>query len=383
MVSPLSLDLLPADILIQIMLEGDSIDTLHAFIRSTPHVYDVFRAEKRYVLTRLSRRLFHPRALFDALSVARLAELDQPLPQQTAISLLRIPQDDRQRQLLQNTFRSRCIALCRLTKQVNFFIDDYAHITLPILEHQGAGRDFRIDTKYNAGRSTPLYSLSTSEVARLQRAFCRFEVYTQLFRVCSGRTEDCTWWNESIPVGQQKELFSSNFSRLEVAEIFCVRDYLHRRLRGLLDMVEDEAVTSPREEYYKQETECNDDISCPYLFRYHDGKWNQDANIEHLMCLGLQYIREIFVKTGNERRDLMLHGSYTCCDGIQGEGFITDLLDPPTYSLSGSHSSRMCDQYNELETLIQDEDQVSIAPIWLTDWSNHSFTPGPFASDLW
>ena len=346
------------------MLESQNSDTVHAFIRVSPCIYESFRTGKDYILSRLARGLFHPCALLDALGVARLAELVQPLPCETAIALMRIPLHDRQRQLFRNTSLSRSIALCKFFKLISFFIDDYAKNSLPILVRQGKGQVFDIETEYNATQlDASTYNLSVSEIARLQRAFCRFELYVQLFRVCCGAEETCKWsTSDWVPVEHQVEGFLSHFSATELTEIHCVRDYLHRRLRGMLDKVEDEAVAAPHKDYYEQESDCVSDVGSPYLFRYYGGKEGQDGNIKHLMCLGLEYVQRIFTSAGNERRDLMLHGGDACCPGITPERSITEALQ---FTKSLHHhldDGTGGDKARELKSLIEDEDKSSSQP---------------------
>lgn len=107
----------------------------------------------------------------------------------------------------------------------------------------------------------------------------------------------------------------------------CIRDYFYRRLRGVIDQVANEAVGAPFAVYYEQEDACcSSREKCPYLFRY-SGKDEQNGNLEHLMSLGLRYIRSLPEATGAKRRDLALHGSDTCCGGLSEYGFLMDALD--------------------------------------------------------
>lgn len=73
MTDKMFLELLSVELQIQIMIQFDTIGTLHALICASPRLYQVFRVNKEQILSRVSRQLFHPTAVLDALSVARLS----------------------------------------------------------------------------------------------------------------------------------------------------------------------------------------------------------------------------------------------------------------------------------------------------------------------
>lgn len=353
-----SLEELPVELLTQIMLCLDGIDDLYNLICASPHIYRVFCTNKSSILTSVARESFHPSSLLNALSLARLAELKpsrRPLPPVTARALLQIPLEDRQQRLLANNSALRATGLCKLERLLRFFIDDYARNTLSILAQHGKGQFLPIETEYCIGDSAVMrYHLSTSEVARLQRALSCFELYAQLFSTCSGDRLDCpSSPKDPVTIEQQVESFLCELSCSELVEVHCIRDYLFRRLRSLLDQVEDDAVAAPQPDYYEQaNASCaNGRDVCPNLFRYHS-ECTQKDNIEHLMSLGLCYLRRIFRATGEERIALMLHGSDTCCVLMPSQDFITDALELSEKQRRSSKGGYVKDARKESNALV-------------------------------
>ena len=105
-----------------------------------------------------------------------------------------------------------------------------------------------------------------------------------------------------------------------------MRDYLHRRLRGILDDVIEYAVKAPRSRYFDIGSPCAHGVEgCPWPFRYGGRGGGQDY-IGHLASMGLGYVRRILKTEDDERTDLMLHGSDTCCDSFSAPEFLSQAL---------------------------------------------------------
>ena len=105
-----------------------------------------------------------------------------------------------------------------------------------------------------------------------------------------------------------------------------------------------------------------------YILRHH-GKYHQDRNIEHLITLGMRYVRMILEATGNERRDLMLHDTDTFCGGLSARGFITDALGPlGLESPLGEHAA--VNVPGELSLLISYDYSFLVPPWWVWLGSN-------------
>lgn len=367
MIDAISRESLPVELQVHIMLQLDTIDALYALIRASPRLYQVFCINKENVLSRISRRLFHPTAILEALSIARLLQSGRPLPLETALAFLHTPLEERRRRLFAITPIPQSVSMCKLDKCIRFFIDDYVRSALPTLSQLALSQELPTATKSDAEiKSNISQELSSSEFARLQRAFGHYELYSQLFSRCSGEQEKCTWSHKMIPVQEQTQLFLEKYQSFEVAEIHCVRDYLRRRLRGIYYEVEDEAVRTPQQEYYDQGYSCGTGRkSCPYPFRYH-GSSSQSGHLEHLMTLGLAYLRKAIEATGDERRDLILHGADTCCAGLSDRNFITEALG--RLGLDRWCAGGLVGAVNaqeELSLLSNHEDEVLVPPGWL------------------
>ena len=82
MASTVSLELLSAELQIQIMTQLDTINALQAIVRTSPRLYQVFRINKEQILSRVARQCFHPTAVLEALIIARLSQWGHPVPKE-------------------------------------------------------------------------------------------------------------------------------------------------------------------------------------------------------------------------------------------------------------------------------------------------------------
>ena len=367
MAATVSLELLYAELQIQIMVQLDTIEALQAVIRASPRLHQVFRINKEQVLSRVARQCFHPTAVLEALSVARLSQWGHPLPKEKAMAFLHAPLEDRKRPLFATPPISQSKSLCKLERRIRFFAEDYAREVLPVLGKLAASQDLPIATDHDPEHAENTAGVSESEFGRLQRAFCRYELYCQLFAQCAGEDEECQWYRDGISAQEQTEFFLLKYRPFEIAEIHCVRDYLRRRLRVIYEQVEDEAVEAPRPEYFDQGDSCATGRKpCPRTFRYH-GTSNQPGHQEHLTSLGLSFLRRTLEATGAERRDLILHGTDTCCDGLSEYGFITEALGPLGLDYWHSRDDKIgpVNAQKEMESLLNCDDEELVPPGWL------------------
>lgn len=161
-------------------------------------------------------------------------------------------------------------------------------------------------------------ALSFAETGRLQRAFCLFETYCHLFASCAPELDherDICCDRRNMPSLENQAMhFLAKYSDYEIAELNCVRDYLFRRLRNMLNAMEDDMCktarpldfvfgqtsTRPLELVQRREIASGLWIFCNSFKRAHK------EHIEHIISLGLPYIRRIFQSTGEERKSLLL-----------------------------------------------------------------------------
>jgi len=311
-----ALEVLPAELQRQILLQAETLDDLRCLIRASPRFHQVFLQNKDRILSATARRQFHPAALPDALAFAKLSQLGFPLSRESAIGYCQKSSNELSDCQQNVTTRAETVALCKLAQNVGFFIEDFARNSLPILKGLGQSLDLEILPEYPLEKPAVGSQLSPSEIGRLQRAFCRFEIYRCLFAKCSSKLEhdlypECPFSPPIDPLdpSEQASLYIERLPDFQIVEIICVRDYLFRRLRGICSQLEAEAVEtlSPQTFMFdpKRDVECDEWYSGVHFF-CDSFKPHQDAHFEHLISLGLPYIRLLFETTGDQRRILFL-----------------------------------------------------------------------------
>lgn len=305
-----ALELLASELQLQILLNADTPDDLHALIQASPRLYHVYLFNKDTVLSAVARGQFHPEVIPDALFLAKISQFEQPLSRDTVIELCETYPSEMHKGTILSVPMS--VTLCKLASNLRFFIEDYAQNTLPIMEELGRSQNLYRFPEYWPANPAPHSKFSQVEIGRLQRAFCRFEIYRHLFARCSPNLRHelraCPV-DPSLSPEEQATRFLQKFPDFQVAEINSIRDYLFRRLRGICARLEDKAVdTLPPETFmFDQEgdVESAEWASGVYLFT-NSGKYYQSQHMEHLMSLGLPYIRRIFEATGEEQKDLFI-----------------------------------------------------------------------------
>ena len=241
-----TLEMLLPELQQRVLLEMDSFDTLYALICASPRMHQVFRLNRRTTLSKVARCLFDPTTIRAELGIERLCQIEDPPFSRDAVLHFFSPdiedQGDRGESILPLPVSTK---LGKLRGKIIFFLDDYAQNTIPILIQLNMSERPAIKTEYKSGCHAPKPIISRSESDRLCRAFCRFETYRQLFSRCSlNFNHDCRQcpWEPPLTIYEQAENFFQHMPAYQAAEIACVRDYLHRRLWGVFDQVEDEIV---------------------------------------------------------------------------------------------------------------------------------------------
>ena len=306
-----ALELLSPELQQQILLQLACLDTLHALIRACPRLYKVFRLNKEVVLSAVTLHQFHPAVQPEALAIAHLEQYKHDSKRTTAHSFCDNFPNHIHRWCESHTSKPMSIDLCRLDGTIKYFIEDYARNTLPVLGQLGQSQDLAILPEYRLWNHIADAQLSSTEFGRLQRAFCRFELYRRLFSRCSQDyrhgIHECIIF-PPITVAEQAKMFLRDLPSYQIEEIACIRDYLFRRLRGVYDVLENNAVVSLP---VKAMTFEHDDESAmarsPFFMFTAHVQQEQENHLEHLLSLGLPYIRRILDLSGNEQRDMFLH----------------------------------------------------------------------------
>ncbi len=307
-----ALEMLAPELQFQILFNANTPDDLQALIQSSPRLYQVYLLNKDIILSAVARRQFHPAVIPDALFFAKMSQVEQPLSRDTVIEMCKAYPSELHEETTIPLPMS--VALCKLASNVRFFINDYARNTLPIMEGLGQSLDFEVLPEYRPEMPVHYSELSDSEVGRLQRGFCRFEIYRYLFARCSSELDHdhdiqpCLDIPSLTPA-EQAGSFLRKFPDFQVTEINCVRDYLYRRLRGVCSRLEDKAADTLNPGTlmfdHNSDVEGAEWASGLYLFT-ENGKTYQNDHLEHLMSLGLAYVRQILESTDEEQNVLFI-----------------------------------------------------------------------------
>ena len=366
-----------------ILLQLDSFEALHALIVASPRFYQLFRINREIAFSAIARHRFHRAAIWEALAIEKLAQVETPpYSRENVLRFFEFTPSDLDPPSNSILPLSVSTGLCKTDKAIQLFTIDYAENTLPILAQLQSSNTASIRTQYRMNiYDPPSFHLSDMEVTRLRRAFFRFETYRNLFAQCPlGLDHDDYNVQRSHPVAplnvfEQGKMFFRSTPAYHIAEIACVRDYLHRRLRGIFDQVEDETVRALQAECPNPvNTDSALDWDAGTGWRYHDyfyehdghlfaygGKIHQRLHIEHLLSLGLPYILKILEATGDERRDLLLRDKMFCHTHHERD-FLTaalglDPLTPPSERWGWRQTDRTPSSHQAIK--------ANISPGWL------------------
>jgi hypothetical protein len=314
-----TLEMLLPELQAAILSYFPTLDSLYSSINASPRLFQVFASRKQQILSNMAMRQFHPAVLPDALATVKASQLgDSPSRDSVLEFLGSLPQqyDVHTTALLPEP---TAVALCQLHENISFFVAEFAQHALSIMTECS---DFSAQREFQAvtgAQETSKPNLSELETGRLQRAFCRFEVYRYLFAGCT---------TESVPnmtVAEQAHLFLERFPKWEVEEIACVRDYLMNRLCEVFNSMEDEFV--------EKEIAGNLPVRAESIL----GRWEEedrwfsssqkldhDSYMEYMLSLGLPFLRQAFRATGEERKGMIISNSCRA-----GPRFLSKALHQP------------------------------------------------------
>ena len=361
------LECLPAELLVQIMLDLPDLDTLSYLIHASPRIFNVFRDSKATILTHFGRRYFHSSVLPEALSIIRFRELPFTRSTNELWTLLETPIEIRRQKLLSHMPLGRAVALCALGRSIEYFIREYAANTLPILDNLGEP----IATHY-VSKPLPIqaYSLSWDEGERLERALCRLELFNQIFHTCSrdggfachSCKQEVRWDRKP----DQALYFLQQYLPDEIMEIQSIREYVERRLYGVLDEVEDYAVDHPIQAYYDLCVPTIDrPFGCPPQFHYSNAYRNRSAHIDYVTSMSLTFLRQLFQTTDQPaKQELLFH----CNDWDCRCSISQDLLSEALKAYDAPHRSDLDDFKSDLGSwsrVLNEECQIPMSVGWI------------------
>ena len=305
---PGSLDELSPEVQLLVMSHLE-IESLYALIRALPQQLHVFRSAKELVLSQILRRTFHVSVLPEALAIVRASQLKSRPPDRQHVDTIiqSIKSHKSSASTKQPMSLETCIFLCRLNHTLSYFVNDYTQHTL------GALADFYHRRTLSQGSSCNKVDvvldgpLSITELTRLQRAFCRFELYGYLFGAPK----------KDVKIGayEQWNTLLAEFQPWENEELTSIRDYLTRSLCKRFDQVEDDFV----QETLKDGSALDGDFPNRWdqddiFFTYEEKSHDHEAYIEYLLSLGLPFLRQVFEARDKKLRTLILSNARSVGD---------------------------------------------------------------------
>ena len=313
---------LAREILLNVLVQHATYADLHNHVKASPRAYRVFRLNERRVLSTLAWRQFHPAVLSEALALVRLSQNEQPLSREAVLDYCDLDINDVMGVRSVDLCTQDVEALYQLSRNIEFFVKDFSRSILKFLAkfsqclRSQEPYDIEVLADSRSEKHVEYSDLSDTETGRLQRAFCRFEIYRHLFAPCWSDRDHNDWdcggnVQPGFNVSRQAALYLGQLPHFQVAEIHCVRDYLIRRLRSICDEIEDEIVEGMTRDTFRSDPHgygfewADPYVSPVWLFtqRYKD---RQNYYLEYLMSLGLPYIRRVFQATGKSRQSLFI-----------------------------------------------------------------------------
>ena len=300
------------------------------------------------MLSRIACQLFQPSVLREALAAVVASHMDYPRTREKVLSFIEgLSPDSGEADPRLALKLTTSTMLCRLDQNLAFFIAKYHSRSMALLaqrshaEPQGAFKSIPSCTRL-------CRPFSTIEIVRLQRAFCRFETYRHLFARVS---EDSR--TTAFDHVDQSHLFLERLPKWEIEEIACVRDFLSGWLLEIFDVLEDDFVRDVRlgNITWKNEVPTHWEMDHYWFSTY--AKADHNKYTEHLLSLGLPFLRQVLESSSEQRANLVISNRST------GSPFLTDALTKPKRPRH-SDTSEMLDYIDGVITLNFDYNRLDV-----------------------
>lgn len=221
----MSLHLLPIEVLSLILQEVDCPRDLLSLVGLSGPCYRAYESAPNLILSSVLRNAIAPTVLHHALAILNVPATSGPDPQTEVLegfidryfqagSSFEFPAD-----------AAAMTVLRRLHSRISYFVDDYSSRAMQALATKPDGQQ-------GAG-----WVLSSSERARFQRAFFRYELYSLVFPV-----DHSVLRHSLFPADLQFARFLAHMEPWEVEEMSCVHHYFTSRIEGLIGRLEDQVV---------------------------------------------------------------------------------------------------------------------------------------------
>lgn len=248
-------DRLSSELITPILLELPTTQALYSLIRASPKAFQVFLASKETILVSLMHQVIRPAAFIDALAAVQASQLKDLGPDRKAVLLfVRKYENKRQKAFEQDGQHyslATAIALCQLYRSTQYFVKDLTSrsnfylrrcrdtVTIQTAYGFDLPEDGGLDglwgsqAEHVVDRDDQYDPLSCEEETRLQRAFYRYELYTQIFGSNMEYMGEKLW---ELPL--DSHFFLDNYQHWEIEELRCVDNYLWSRLSNSFDRIE-------------------------------------------------------------------------------------------------------------------------------------------------
>ncbi|CAI7657769.1 unnamed protein product [Penicillium glandicola] len=237
------MDSLSTEILLNILECLSPLDLIST-ARASPILYRTFISYKQYLLRHTLHKAIHPTCgpdvytALDAQNIPNLIKSGESIAKVKieCFSLFATDRTRRRQNIDQFTVDNANLdTLFYLHANIERLIDSYCHWSLcNLISHHEQPTPFQTTTIH------PRANLSSTEQARLQRAFYRCEIYARFQRVLHLLTEKSAALNFSQIILS----FVSQFTPYEFEEIISVRQFLAQFVRSLCERVEDDFVAT-------------------------------------------------------------------------------------------------------------------------------------------
>ncbi|KAI1736191.1 hypothetical protein F4680DRAFT_432874 [Xylaria scruposa] len=219
-------DLVP-ELLFLILQALDDPRDLQSVIKASAQCFRVYARSQGLILSSVLKNAILPEALHHAVACERIpATPSDPRLQQIQPLEAFLDKYFQANSFELPTGYPTAVALCRLYSQISYFIDDYSTRAMRAL-----------DLEPDAGRTMALLALSSTERARLQRAFFRYELYCRVFPV----KHDARYCS-LVPAKAQFTQFLARIQPWEAEEMCCVHHYFTSLIGSFMDDLEDQVV---------------------------------------------------------------------------------------------------------------------------------------------
>jgi hypothetical protein len=312
---PPHLEGLAVELVRMIILAVDSDQDLYSLIQASRSFWQVFLTMKGKALQSLLVRNIGAGVFPDALGAATAATFgDRPHEHD------RIPDLVKELELLRRVDysdsakilpRHVLISLFKMQRCVGHFVKEFADDKIAALHRYASfGQDSFSDPATAALEPSPLSGI---EVARVQRAFYRFEIYRLLFSskptIKNSDSRPVSREPTVCPAAVQNRYYLSKLPMWQTEELACVRQYLVSRLIGVFFQLEDDfvhSVLSPTS--YGSPFKRNIDFTREdFFFSRKNKEGGHSHGIEKLLSLGLPFLKKVFEATGQDQANLVIH----------------------------------------------------------------------------